>query len=108
MKIFSCVLKILAALAAIAGVVYVVATYGDKIVALARKLLGMACCECEDCECNENGECLCDCECEDCDCCDCECDACDDECECTCQEGAAAEEAPAEDPVEAVETDFEG
>ena len=32
------VLKLLAALAAIAGVVYAVATYGDKIVAFAKKV----------------------------------------------------------------------
>ena len=32
-------LKILSALAAIAGVIYVVATYGDKIVAWAKKIL---------------------------------------------------------------------
>ena len=48
------VLKILTALAAIAGTVYVIATYGDKIVAWAKKLLG--CCPCD-------GECEC-CECE--------------------------------------------
>ncbi len=43
MKVLSTVLKIVAALAAIAGIVYVIATYGDKIVAWAKKLLG--CCE---------------------------------------------------------------
>ncbi len=32
-------LKILSALAAIAGIVYVVATYGDQIVAWAKKIL---------------------------------------------------------------------
>ncbi len=32
------VLKIIAALAAIAGIVYVVATYGDRIVAWAKRL----------------------------------------------------------------------
>ena len=52
-------LKILAALAAITGIVYVIATYGDKIVAWAKKLLG--CCECECGEC----ECGCDCKCEE-------------------------------------------
>ncbi len=101
MKVLSSILKILAAVAAIAGVVYVVATYGDKIVAWARKLLGMRCCGCADCECNEDGECLCDCECDTCDCCEC-----DDECDCACQEEAC--EAPAEEHVEAVEADFEG
>lgn len=41
--------KVLAALAAVAGVVFVVATYGDKIVAFAKKLLGKCpCCECEE------------------------------------------------------------
>lgn len=39
MKIFATVLKILTALAAIAGLVYVIATYGDKLVAWAKKLL---------------------------------------------------------------------
>ncbi len=42
-------LKILAALAAITGVVYVIATYGDKIVAWAKNLL--ASCPCCNCEC---------------------------------------------------------
>lgn len=41
------VLKILAALAAIAGVIYVVATYGDKIVAWCKKVLGGCKCEAE-------------------------------------------------------------
>ena len=39
MKIFAQVMKILAVLAAIAGVIYIVATYGDKIVACAKDLL---------------------------------------------------------------------
>lgn len=43
------VLKILTALAAVAGVVYVIATYGDKIVAWAKKLLAACPCKC-DCE----------------------------------------------------------
>ena len=42
-------MKILAALAAIVGVVYVVATYGDKIVAWAKNLL--ASCPCCNSEC---------------------------------------------------------
>lgn len=50
------VMKLLAALAAIVGAVYVIATYGEKIVAWAKKLLG-ACpcceCECEECDCAE-------------------------------------------------------
>lgn len=39
-------LKILAALAAVVGAVYVVATYGDKIVAWARNLLASCPCRC--------------------------------------------------------------
>ena len=80
MKVFNAILKILAALAAIAGVVYVVATYGDKIVAWAKKMLGCCCCDCD---------------------CDCDCD-----CECECEE--ACEEIPAEDAeVTVEEKDFE-
>ena len=55
------VLKILTALAAIAGIVYVIATYGDKIVAWAKKILASCpCCNdtCE-CECEGEGECKC-------------------------------------------------
>ena len=54
MKVASIIIKIVAALAAVAGVVFVIATYGDKIVAWAKKMLG--CCPCD-------GECEC-CECE--------------------------------------------
>ena len=39
MKAVKIIAKILVALAAIAGVVYVIATYGDKMVAWARKVL---------------------------------------------------------------------
>lgn len=39
MKAFWTVMKVLAILAAIAGVIYVIATYGDKMVAWARKVL---------------------------------------------------------------------
>ena len=44
--------KILTALAAIAGVVYVVATYGDQIVAWAKKILNSLpkCPKCEEAE----------------------------------------------------------
>lgn len=93
MKVFSTIVKIVAALAAVAGIVYVVATYGDKIVAWAKKLLGkLECCCCGDEDCCCDGECCCDDEC----CCEC-----DDEC---CEE-AAEEAAPA---AEAEEADFEG
>ena len=94
MKIFGTVMKILAAVAALAGAVYLIATYGDKLVAWAKKMLNCSCCCCdEDCECCCDGECCCE---DDCDCCD-------EECECCCEE--AAEEAPAEEAC--CEADFE-
>ena len=103
MKSFNLIAKLLAALAAIAGAIYVVATYGDKIVAWAKKILGCTCCCDEECECCENGECTCE---EECECCQCE-EAAEEapaeECECACEE--AAEEAPAEEAV--TEADFE-
>ena len=39
MKAFNVIVKILAALAAIAGIVYNIATYGEQIVAWAKKIL---------------------------------------------------------------------
>ena len=107
MKTFSVIAKVVAALAAVAGIVYVVATYGDKIVAWAKKL--MSCCDyCKDCDCNCDGECTCE---DDCACCDCECE-CDDDCQCKCQceceEADEEVEAPAADEVVAAEADFEG
>lgn len=39
MKTFNTIMKILAAVAAVAGVVYVVAAYGDRIVAWAKRTL---------------------------------------------------------------------
>ena len=85
------VLKILTALAAIAGIVYVIATYGDKIVDWAKKILASCpCCNktCE-CTCEGEGECKCGGECK------CEAEG-EGECECACEE-PAAEEAVAED-----------
>ena len=81
MKTFNTIMKILAALAAITGIIYVIATYGDKIVAWAKKMLASCPCKCnvEDCA---------DCECEN---------------ECPCQE--SVEEAPAEAPVEEVDVE---
>lgn len=102
MKIAATIGKILAAVAAIAGAVYLIATYGDAIVAWAKKFLGCSCCCGEECECCENGECTCEAECE---CCECE--------EAPAEEAPAeeccCEEAPAEDAAEpvATEADFE-
>lgn len=95
MKVFNIVAKVVVALAAVAGAVYLAATYGDKIVAWAKKMLGSCkCCECTEgeCECAE-GECECEC------------------CEETAEE--VVEEEAAEAPVEetdvvAAEADFEG
>lgn len=112
MKAVKTISKILVALAAIAGAVYVIATYGDKIVAWAKNLLSS--CKC----CGGEYECDCDCDCGE----ECECE-CAGECKCCCEaeeEAPAAEEAPAEEapveeaPVEeagavvADEADFEG
>ena len=65
MKVFRVVVKFVLALAAIAGVVYLAATYGDRIVAWCKKLLhskfGCDCiCDC-DCDCEDDGECTCSC-----------------------------------------------
>lgn len=92
MKVFSVVIKILVALAAVAGAVYIAATYGDKIVAWAKNLLNSC-------------KCCCDCDCD----CDCDCE--DVECECCCEEAAEeiaeTAEAPAVEAA-ATEADFEG
>lgn len=37
MKVFKCIMKIVAALAAVLGFIYVMATYGDKIVAWCKE-----------------------------------------------------------------------
>ena len=85
MKVAKLIAKIVVALAAIAGAVYVIATYGNQIVAWCKKVLASLPC-CKD-------ECCCDGECD-----------CDGECccgeECCCEE--AVEEA-AEEIAEAVE-----
>ena len=92
MKTLNTIIKIATALAAVAGAIYLIATYGDKIVAWAKKMLNCSCCCGEEC-CCEDGECCC----EDGECC---CEE-DEECCCECQ----CEEAPAEEA--ACEADFE-
>ena len=92
MDTFKTVAKILTALAAVAGAIYLIATYGDKIVAWAKQLLAKCPCKCcvEDCECE--GECKCEGEC-----------TCEGECKCACEEAPAEDAAPAEEaPVEEV------
>ncbi len=56
MKVFGTILKVLAALAAIAGAVYVAATYGDKIIAWAKQLMSKFSC----CDCCCDGDCCCE------------------------------------------------
>jgi hypothetical protein len=109
MKIFGIIMKVVAALAAVAGLVYVIATYGDKIVAWAKKMLGKFGCLCQ-CECQCDADCE-ECPCEaDCDECPCEC-CCGNECEVVCEEEAEEAEAPAEEAAAeeapAEEADFE-
>ena len=83
MNAFKTVLKILTALAAIAGAIYIIATYGDKIVAWAKELLA---------------KCPCKCNVEDCGDCKCECG-----CNCCCEDAPAEEAAPvAEEVIEEV------
>jgi hypothetical protein len=49
MKAFANIIKILTALAAVAGAIYVVATYGDEIVAWAKKIwASLPCPKCEE------------------------------------------------------------
>ena len=95
MKTVNTIIKIVTALAAVAGAVYLIATYGDKIVAWAKKLL-------DSCPC----KCTCDIEdCADCDCqADCPCaDVDDEEIDVEIEEAPVVEEAPAEEaPVEEV------
>lgn len=46
MKGLNVVVKVIAALAAVAGIAYLIATYGDKVVAWAKKLLNSCpCCD---------------------------------------------------------------
>lgn len=47
MKAFEIIVKLTAALAAIAGAIYVVATYGDKIVAWAKSMVPNCPCKCD-------------------------------------------------------------
>ena len=84
MKVFGIIAKIVIALAAIAGIAYVIVNYGDQIVAWFKKVFGEMCC-CKEAEIiEESSE-------ED-----------------VAVEPAAGEEAAAEGEVVAAEGDFEG
>jgi len=84
MKIVSTIIKLLVALAAVAGAVYVAATYGDKIVAWCKKMINCKCCCAADAEIVEEAA------------------------EEAPAEEAAVEEAPAEEAPAVAESDFEG
>lgn len=87
MKVFGIIVKIALALAAVAGIVYLAATYGDHVVAWAKGLLkGKCCC---------GGNCDCDCDCEE------------GECTCDCEDEEVTVEVVEAEPV-AAEGDFEG
>ena len=60
MKNFALIAKIVTAIAAIVGFAYIIATYGEQIIAWAKKLLNSCPCHCtaEDCA---NCECELDC-----------------------------------------------
>ena len=83
------VMKLLAALAAVAGAVYVIATYGEQIVAWCKKVMAML------------PKCECECECEGC-ACEEPCDDCKWACDAAPAEEAAAEEGTSEEPAEVV------
>ena len=87
MKVFGIIVKVALALAAVAGIVYLAATYGDRVVAWAKGLLkGKCCC---------GGNCDCDCDCEE------------GECTCDCEDEEVTVEVVEAEPV-AAEGDFEG
>ena len=77
MKLAKLIAKIVVALAAVAGAVYVIATYGNQIVAWCKKILAsLPCCKSECC-----------CDCDECDCEECACE-CEGECQGCCEEAA--------------------
>jgi len=56
MKTAKVIAKIAVALTAVAGAVYIVATYGEQIVAWCKKMLASLPCQCK----CENAECVCE------------------------------------------------
>lgn len=84
MKSLNIILKVLSALATVAGIVYLIATYGDKIVAWAKDLMAKCPCNCEEAaEAEETVE-----------------EATEEAVEETVEEAPASEEVPAEAPAE--------
>ena len=60
MKNFALIAKILTAVAALVGIAYIIATYGEQIVAWAKKLLHACPCKCTADDC---ANCECDLDC---------------------------------------------
>ena len=60
MKNFALIAKILTAVAALVGIAYIIATYGEQIIAWAKKLLNACPCKCTADDC---ANCECDLEC---------------------------------------------
>ena len=85
MKALKVFVKIIVALAAVAGAIYALATYGDKIVAWCKDLKDRLL----DCKCCCGGDCCCEPDFED-------------------APAEEAEELPTEEAVVAEETDIEG
>lgn len=42
MKVFALIAKIVVAIAAVAGIIYLAATYGDRVIAWAKKMIAKA------------------------------------------------------------------
>lgn len=65
MKTFSTILKILAAIALIAGIIFIIARYGDQIVAWCKKMFAKV----KGLLAKKGCNCVCDDDFEDCHCC---------------------------------------
>lgn len=114
MKIIDAIAKLLVVLAAVAGAVYVVATYGEQIVAWAKKAMALLP-QCKFCGGEGEPECCCE-ETEETECCceaaeepACCCETAEEPaCCCEAAEEPATEEAPAveENAVVAEDSDF--
>ena len=60
MKTFALIAKIVTAVAALVGIAYIIATYGEQIIAWAKKLLNTCPCKCTADDC---ANCQCDLDC---------------------------------------------
>ena len=62
MKALKTIATIVGALAIVAGVVFVIVKFGDKIAAWFRRLIGKCECTCEECDCTGREECCSECD----------------------------------------------